>query len=94
MPVNRGSNNMATFSMKQGWAYRLQPDREWATQAVPPSEVGNTAIHTPVLTVGGVACVAFSGRDGSIYAQPLGTAIDPETVGVGTEPQPPGKRRR
>lgn len=88
---------MATFSVKEGALLRLVRGElasgSWVSVPAPTSEVGNKSVIVSALSIlPGQTHVVFRGRDGSVYAQNLAIALDPETASVGTEPQPRSER--
>jgi hypothetical protein len=81
----------ATWSLKAGSAYR-RAGKTWEHVMLSASEVGGAVLIVVPVEVEGAPCALFRGRDSQGYAQPISVAADPESIGIGTEPQPPPTR--
>lgn len=66
----------ATFSLKSGYAYRLDNDGDWEIVILPREEEHNTKVHTRLAWIDGARCVVFDGWDGMLYAQTEAMAWD------------------
>lgn len=78
---------VTTWTLKSGAAHRRVGDG-WERVTLAAADVGGAVLVVAPVAIDGVAFALFQGRDGERYAQPLTVAVDPETVGDATEPQP------